>query len=185
MVSDQDGQAIMAQFVTNADEVLRSSRSTKKQMVTAMHYANRQTAKAAQGYVRDRIPPPNGNGRFPGYAATGGLRGAVQVRGPMPIAGGIKSDVFMADDRTRVYRAIHEFGGIIRARSGGWLRFPKPPVRSRSRKIPGNRAFEKGGYVFAKAVRITAKHYWRDGWKYGETRFQAVFEQALKKGLPR
>lgn len=36
----------------------------------------------------------------------------------------------------------------------GWLRFPKPtkPRASKPTKLPGNRAFEKDGFIFAKKV---------------------------------
>jgi len=44
---------------------------------------------------------------------------------------------------------------IIRAKPGKYLRFEKPKVKRASpySKIPGNKAFEKDGYIFAKAVR--------------------------------
>ena len=177
----------MAQFVThNAPEVLRSSGASKQQVTRAMHYANRKTADAGQEFVRQYIPPPKGKSLFPGYKATGALRNAVSVVGPIPIAGGVKSEIYMAQDKTKVYQRIHEFGGIIRARSGGWLRFPKPPAGApRSPKIPGNRAFEKDGYVFALAVRIRPKHYWSKGWQYGLARFQAEFNKHMQIGLRR
>lgn len=43
---------------------------------------------------------------------------------------------------------------IIRAKNKKFLRFEKPKKSSGkpSKKIPGNQAFEKDGYVFAKAV---------------------------------
>lgn len=176
----------MAQFVThNAAQVLQSSKVTKQQAIQAMHWANKKVADQGVVYVQQFIPPGKNMGRFPGYAAKGNLRSAVQSRGPIPIVGGVKSEIFMANDQTQKYRAIHEFGGIIRARAGGWLRFPKPPSSApRSAKIAGNRAFSKGGYVFALAVRIRPKHYWRDGWKYGKQRFQKDFDWYLKLRLP-
>ena len=54
---------------------------------------------------------------------------------------------------------------IIRAKPGKYLRFKvdkKKPRKSPYKKIPGNQAFEKDGYVFAKAVNhpgIEARHY--------------------------
>ena len=175
----------MAQFVThNASQVLKSSKATKQQTVAAMHFANKKTADAGAIYVQEHMPPGKNRGKFPGYRATGALRSAVKTRGPIPISGGVKSEIYMAQDKTKVYQRIHEFGGIIRARSGGWLRFPKPPAGApRSAKIAGNRAFEKGGYVFAKAVRIRPKHYWRDGWAYGKDRFDKDFAFWLKVRL--
>jgi hypothetical protein len=178
----------MATFVThNAPEVLKSSKATRQQVTQAAYYANRKTADMAVEYTRRHIAPTtSGLSRFPGYAAKGALQRAVQARGPMPIAGGVKSDVFMASDGTRKYQRIHEFGGIIRARNGGWLRFPKPPAGApRSPKIPGNRAFEKGGYVFALAVRIMPKRYWSRGWEYGKQRFNADFNRFFVSRLPR
>jgi hypothetical protein len=177
----------MAQFITsNAPQVLKSSKATKQQVTAAMHWANKKTADQGATYVQEHIPPGKNRGSFPGYAATGALRNAVQTRGPLPFPGGVKSEIFMANDRTRRYQYIHEFGGIIRARAGGWLRFPKPPAGApRNAPIAGNRAFEKGGYVFAKAVRIKAKHYWRDGWAYGKKRFDKDFAWYLKVRLPR
>ena len=177
----------MAQFVTsNAAQVLKSSKATKQQVTAAMYYANKKTAEQAVVYVQMHIPPGKNLGSFPGYAARGTLRDAARSRGPMPIVGGVKSEVYMANNASKVYQRIHEFGGIIRARAGGWLRFPKPPANApRSAPIAGNRAFEKGGYVFAKAVRIRPKGYWQKGWNYGKRRFQRDFEFFLKVRLPK
>jgi hypothetical protein len=178
----------MATYIThNAPEVLKSSKATRHQVTQAMYYANRKTADMAVDYTRHHVAPASSSlSRFPGYAAKGALQKAVQARGPMPIAGGVKSEIFMANDGTRKYQRIHEFGGIIRARNGGWLRFPKPPSGApRSPKIPGNRAFEKGGYVFALAVRIMPKRYWSRGWAYGKQRFDADFTRFLKAKLPK
>lgn len=51
----------------------------------------------------------------------------------------------------------NEFGTrprIIKAKGDGWLRFKKPTSRkSKYKKIPGNRAFEEDGFIFAKKVR--------------------------------
>lgn len=43
---------------------------------------------------------------------------------------------------------------IIRAKNKKFLRFEKPkePRKSTYKRIPGNQAFEKDGYIFAKAV---------------------------------
>jgi hypothetical protein len=43
---------------------------------------------------------------------------------------------------------------IIRAKNKKFLKFPKPdgPPKKGGKKIPGNQAFEKDGYIFAKAV---------------------------------
>jgi hypothetical protein len=175
----------MAIFVThNANEVLKSSKASKQQVVAAMRIANRKTADAGVLYVREQMPPGVNRGLFPGYAAKGALQRAVQANGPMPIVGGVKSEIYMANDATRKYQRIHEFGGIIYARNGGWLRFPEPPAGApRSAKIAGNRAFKKGGYVFAKAVRIRPKRYWQRGWNYGKQRFQKDFEFWMKMSL--
>lgn len=174
----------MAQFVTtNAAEVRKSSKATREQAIKAMLFANGKTAQAGQEFVRRYIPPPKGDGAFPGYAATGALRNAVSVKAPIRTASGCKSEIYMADDKTRVYRRIHEYGGIIRARRT-FLRFPKPPPGApRSRPIPGNVAFERNGFIYAKAVRIKPKHYWRDGWQYGQSRFNTVFDKYIKIGL--
>lgn len=53
---------------------------------------------------------------------------------------------------------------IIRAKTGKWLKFKKPktPKTRAGQKIPGNRAFEKDGYIYAKAVNhpgIKGRHY--------------------------
>ena len=156
----------MAQYVTNANEVLRSSKATKEQVTKAMYYANRKTADAAQAYVRRYIPPPKGSSLFPGYAATGALSNAVSVAGPMPITGGVKSDIFMAQDRTRVYQRIHEYGGIIKARNKPYLVF-----------------MIMGRWVRVKQVRIRPKRYWYHGWRYGMQRFHLVFDKYMKAGL--
>ena len=106
-------QTLMAQIAThNAPEVLRSSGASKQQVTRAMHYANRKTADAGQEFVRQYIPPPKGKSLFPGYKATGALRNAVSVVGPIPISGGVKSEIYMAQDKTKVYQRIHEFGSI-------------------------------------------------------------------------
>lgn len=175
----------MAQFVThNAAEVAKSIKATRQQTVSAMHYANKRTADAGVNYTRRFIPPPRGNGAFPGYKARGPLRDAVQSSGPHPIAGGVRSDIYMASNTSKPYQRIHEFGGIIRARAGGWLRFPKPPGDApRSMPIPGNRAFEKDGFVFAKAVRIRPKRYWSSGWAYGVKRFGLDFQRFFNERL--
>ena len=174
----------MAQFVHNASEVLRSSKATREQTIKAMHYANKRTADQGVIYTRKFIPPPRGNGEFPGYKAKGALRDAVQSSGPHPIVGGVRSEIYMAQNASKRYQRIHEFGGIIRARSGGWLRFPKPPSNApRNAPIPGNRAFEKDGYVFALAVRIKPKRYWSKGWAYGTKRFAADFNRFFRERL--
>ena len=158
----------MATFTHNASEVLRSSKATRRQMRTAMFVANRRTADQGVEYTRGFIPPPQGAGRFPGYAATGALRNAVSARGPMPITGGVKSEIYMKDDRTRIYRAIHEFGGIIRAKRAPYLVF----------KV-------KGQWVKVKQVRIRPKRYWSGGWRYGRARFGADFARFFKQALGR
>ena len=158
----------MAQFVTNADAVLKSSRATKKQMSAAMSIANRAAADAAVRYQRRMIPPPMGAGLFPGYAARGLLRGSIQARGPFPVNDGVRSWVYMEDNGSQIYRRIHERGGIILPRRKKYLTF----------KIHGR-------WVRAKQVRIRPKHYWRDGWKLAKSLIQMDFEQALKKALPR
>jgi len=175
----------MATFTHNASEVIKSANASRTATRTAMYVANRRTADMGVEYVRQYIPPPAGAGVFPGYAARGALQKAVQARGPMPISGGVKSEIFMAQDRTRVYQRIHEYGGIIRARAGGWLRFRKPPVASMSARIPGNQAFEKGGYIFARAVRIRPKRYWSSGWRHGRARFAADFDRFFRQALKR
>jgi len=71
------------------------------------------------------------------------------------------------DDKV-VYIVNKEFGDIvtwltegtsphfIRAKPGGWLKFPKPknePKIKHEKPLKGNRAFEKDGYIFTKVVR--------------------------------
>ena len=90
------GCKVMAQFVTNADAVLRSSKPQNRYSRDAT--ANAKTAQAGQEFVRRFIPPPKGNGRFPGYAATGTLRRRGYWRVPTPIPGGVKSEIYMAQN---------------------------------------------------------------------------------------
>ena len=157
----------MAQFVThNATEVAKSSKATQQQVVKAMHYANRKTADAAQSYVRRYIPPPKGASLFPGYAAKGALSKAVSVDGPIPISGGVKSDIFMAQDRTRIYQRIHEYGGIIKARVKPYLVFRV-----------------QGRWVRTKQVTIRPKRYWSSGWAHGVKRFGADFQRYMNERL--
>lgn len=157
----------MAQFVTNQAEVLRSSKATRKQVEQAMLLANYKTAQGGQEFVRRFIPPPKGNGAFPGYAATGTLRSAVSVRGPIRISNGVKSEIYMEQNASAVYQRIHEYGGVIRAKNpSGLLTF----------RIGGQ-------WIRVPSVTIRPKRYWRDGWKYGLTRFQTLFDKYMRIGL--
>ena len=159
----------MAQFVTNASEVLRSSKATREQVKEASRIANRRTADQGVKYTRAEIPPPQGAGKFPGYAARGPLRSAVQASGPVEIPGGVKSEIFMAPNSSEVYQRIHEFGGVIRAKNpSGLLTF----------KIGGQ-------WVRVPLVRIRPKHYWRDGWANGVKKFGGDFNRFLTQELKR
>lgn len=79
--------------------------------------------------------------------------------------------------------------GIIRAKNKKFLRFKKPKIRkSTYRKIPGNQAFEKDGYIYAKAVNhpgFEARRYieklLNDEALYSE--FQETFVQHLITSL--
>jgi hypothetical protein len=53
---------------------------------------------------------------------------------------------------------------IIRAEEGHYLKFKKGARKSAYKPIPGNRAFEKNGYIYAKMVRhpgFAARHFVR------------------------
>jgi hypothetical protein len=54
---------------------------------------------------------------------------------------------------------------IIKAQEGHYLKFKKGPRKSSYRPIPGNRAFESKGYIYAKMVRhpgFAARHFIRE-----------------------
>ena len=79
---------------------------------------------------------------------------------------------------------------IIRAKNKKFLRFEKPKTnKSRNGpKIPGNIAFEKDGYIFAKAVRhpgIEARHFIYKilNSKKIQNQFQLEFDKNLEAQL--
>jgi hypothetical protein len=51
------------------------------------------------------------------------------------------------------YARIHELGGVIKPKAGGVLAW----------KDEGSKYANEDGWVFAKSVKIKAKHYLRDG----------------------
>lgn len=133
----------------NANEVLRSSRKLHSDLTGGTLQSNKAAAREVQLAIRDNLPGHRtAAGKFQGYAATGALRRAVSVTAPRKTSAGFHSEVFMAPDRTRIYQAIHEYGGIIRAkpgnRAGGYLVF----------RIMGR-------WVKVKQVRIRQKKYFR------------------------
>jgi hypothetical protein len=129
----------------NANEVLRSSRKLHNDLTAASLQVCKAAAREVQLAIRDNLPGHHTPaGKFEGYASTGALRRAVSVTAPRKVAGGYHAEVFMAPDRTKPYQSIHEYGGIIRARSKPYLRF----------KV-------RGQWVRVKQVRIRQKKYWR------------------------
>ena len=85
--------------------------------------ANAKTAQAGQEFVRRFIPPPKETAGSQATPQTGTLRDAVSWRGPTPIPGGVKSEIYMAQNASAVYQRIHEQGGVIRARNAPFLVF--------------------------------------------------------------
>ena len=139
------GCKVMAQFVTNADEVLRSSRKLHSDLTAANRNACKAAAREVQLAIRDNLPGHHtGAGKFEGYAATGALRRAVSTTEPRKTSRGYEAEVFMRPDETSVYASIHEYGGVIRARNKPYLVF----------KV-------KGQWVRVKQVRIRQKRFWR------------------------
>lgn len=129
----------------NSKEVLKSSRKLHSDLVSASLKVNKAAAREVQLAIRDRLPGyRTPAGKFEGYAATGALRRAVSVTAPRKAGRDFHSEVFMAPDRTKIYQAIHEYGGIIRPRRKKYLTF----------KI-------KGRWVRVKQVRIRQKKYFR------------------------
>lgn len=75
---------------------------------------------------------------------------------------------------------------IIRAKNKKFLRFKKPKIEktTKSEKIPGNVAFEKDGYIFAKAVRHPG--YEARKWIYdilNSDRIEKEFQRALEREI--
>ena len=129
----------------NANEVLRSSRKLHSDLTAANALVAKAAAREVQMAIRDNLPGyRTGAGKFEGYAATGALRRAVSVTAPRKTSQGYEAEVFMKPDRTSVYASIHEYGGIIRARTKPYLVF----------KV-------KGQWVRVKQVRIRQKRFWR------------------------
>ena len=133
----------------NAPDVLRSSRKLHSDLVGGTMLSNKAAAREVQMAIRANLPGhKQAAGKFAGYAATGALRRAVSVTPPRKTRDGFASEVFMAPDKTKRYQAIHEYGGIIRAkpgnRAGGYLIF----------RIMGR-------WVKVKQVRIRQKKYFR------------------------
>jgi hypothetical protein len=80
---------------------------------------------------------------------TGNVSGLWDVNNPQPL-------VFEFVNQEGVIVASLEEGSkehIIKAEPGHYLRFKKGSRKSPYRKIPGNRAFEKDGYIYALMVR--------------------------------
>lgn len=82
--------------------------------------------------------------------------------------------------------------GEIHAKPGKWLKFKASgkPAKPSRHKIKGNRAFEKDGYIFAKAVYhpgIQAQHYieriMED--KSIENEARKILEAEIEKLLPK
>lgn len=135
----------MVQYANNANEVLRSSRKLHSDLTAANMQACKAATREVQLAIKDNLPGYHqGAGKFEGYAATGALRRAVSVTAPRKTRQGYEAEVFMAPDGTQKYQSIHEYGGIIKARSKPYLVF----------KV-------KGHWVRVKQVRIRQKKYWR------------------------
>ena len=145
------GCKVMAQFVTNAGAVLRSSKATQKQVQAAMLTANAKTAQAGQEFVR-RFIPPKGKQRVPRLRRNRHATRRGCWRGPT-------SRAYQAASRQEIVTwpgtparsiTIHEQGGVIRAHNAPFLVF----------KVNGR-------WVRTKQVTIRPKRYWRDGGKHG------------------
>ncbi len=138
---------------------MRQWRQALDQRKRTLPGALRQATGAIAGYARDtirkRIPPgattsSGMSNRFPGYAATGRLKGAV-VATPVRREG----DSFVslvgipptADNLTLIKAYVHEFGKVIRTRRAPYLHFQV-----------------QGQWVKVKRVRIRAKRFFRSGW---------------------
>ena len=129
----------------NANEVLRSSRKLHSDLTAANALVAKAAAREVQMAIRDNLPGYRTSaGKFEGYAATGALRRAVSVTAPRKTSQGYEAEVFMKPDRTSVYASIHEYGGVIRARTKPYLVFRV-----------------KGQWVRVKQVRIRQKRFWR------------------------
>jgi len=178
----------------NAPVVIASSKKLYRRIETAGKNATNNAAMTIQKAIQAEIPPPRGAGNFPGYAAKGTLRGDVIVRKAVQnrttggmFASGFRATVQMDKrGKSRKYQLIHEYGGIIRPKRANYLVFPEPPGGApRNAPIPGNKAFQffwKGrSHIAAKAVRIKAKHYWRDGFNTGIKRARNIIPNEMSR----
>ena len=154
----------------NAPEVLRSSKALHKRAVFAQRSAANLSGRFVRDVIREEIPPPRGNGNFPGYAAKGTLRSAVAYTEPKKYPGGFTVDVVMKPNASKVYQRIHEVGGVIRAkpdnRAGGYLVF----------RIMGR-------WVKVRQVRIKRKRYFSNGWKRAIGMLPEKFARYYEKEL--
>lgn len=134
---------------SNADECIRAVSGVQKELQTGLRFTCKRAAEHARDEVRDQIPPPRGAGRFPGYAATGRLRGNVVSNDPTRTSGGWQASVYVKDDAvTNKYARIHNVGGIIVPRTKPYLVF----------QIQGH-------WVRTKKVIIRPKHYMELGFQ--------------------
>lgn len=119
------------------------------------------TTRALSYEVRDKIKrrlPPDGSetfgmtNTFPGYAATGQLRRWIHARQPVRgVNGQYRALVGLgqnAPDAVKMRFMVHEFGKVIRARPGGYLRFQI-----------------KGRWVQVREVRIREKRFYRSAFE--------------------
>lgn len=178
----------------NTAQVLRSSKALHKRFEMATKAASEEAAKHIQKRIQAQIPPPQGNGKFPGYAATGTLRNDIIIVGPKQnrdfrgrFASGWSTEVKVnPSGRSAKYAHIHEVGGIIRPRSKPFMVFALPPnAFSYPTSVNVNRktyAWKgKDGLTWIKttAVVIRRKRYFATGWKDGARTAPAVMSGAV------
>lgn len=142
--------------------------------------------------IQSQIPPPKGAGLFPGYAAKGTLKSAVQISQSVQLrdargrfASGWRVRIVMAKNGSQVYQRIHETGGIIRPRRARMLVFPKPPAWAPSTRVPGRKTFvfrsSSGREMIAtEYVIIRPKRYWSRGIDKGKRTAGSAVRQAME-----
>lgn len=131
---------------SNIKRVRKSVKDEQGRYILRSRALARRIGREVRENVRALISPKPA-GVFPGYAMTGALQRKVAASEPQRIANGWVVTVrVLLTGKTKLYALIHEIGGVIKAKNKPYLVF-----------------WVMGQWVRVKQVKITAKHYFRDG----------------------
>jgi len=135
----------------NIQRVRKSVADEQGRYVIRTKVAAKRLGRMMRDNIRDNVRPKIAGGVFPGYAMTGRLRRSVMA-GESVKKGKRWVATVQVQQRgvVKKYALIHEKGGVIQAKNKPFLVF-----RTRIGK--------EWQWVRVKQVRITAKHYFRDG----------------------